>query len=201
MIDLDQHHLALPVCSLMEYIAQNVTKSVILVTKARIIKAVALVELGYINQAYMIYKRILDSKDLPKHGARSSEYAGKADGSNYHIDQSDKYHNDLTPEDDKNQPALTLLQKELTPEQVDGLRAYCSPSVVEQLQFLRCAFLIRLGEQENVEDLDKAGLRFQLLQTAEDGLRQSLKQLQTNFEIADLRNKISNEKQKLINTD
>ena len=73
--------------------------------------------------------------------------------------------------------------------------------MVEQLQFLRCAFLVRLGEQENVEDLEKAGLRAQLLQTAEDGLRQSLKQLQTNYEVADLQGKISNEKQKLINTD
>lgn len=73
--------------------------------------------------------------------------------------------------------------------------------MVEQLQFLRCAFLVRLGEQENVENLDKAGLRAQLLQAAEDGLRQSLKQLQTNFEVADLQNKISNERRKLINTD
>jgi hypothetical protein len=86
LIDLDQHHLALPVCSLMEYVAQNVARSAILVTKARIIKAVALVELGYINEAYMIYKRILDGKDLPKHGSRASEYAGRADGANYHID-------------------------------------------------------------------------------------------------------------------
>ena len=70
----------------MEYIAQNVAKSAVLVTKARIIKAVALVELGYINEAYMIYKRILGGKDLPKHGARASEWASKADGSNYHID-------------------------------------------------------------------------------------------------------------------
>ena len=73
--------------------------------------------------------------------------------------------------------------------------------MIEQLQFLRCAFLARLGEQENVEDLEKAGLRSQLLQAAEDGLRQSLKQLATNFEVADLQNKISNEKLRLINND
>lgn len=52
-----------------------------------------------------------------------------------------------------------------------------------------------------MEDLEKASLRAQLLQSAEDGLRQSLKQLATNFEVADLQNKISNEKLKLINTD
>ena len=102
LIDLDQHHLSMPVCSLMEYIAQNVAKSTILVTKARVTKATALVELGYINEAFMIYKRILEAKDLPKHGTRASEWASKAGGSSYHIDQTDKYHNNLTPEHDKN---------------------------------------------------------------------------------------------------
>ena len=91
----------------------------------------ALAELGYINEAYMTYKRILEGKDLPKHGSRNSEWASKAGGSNYHIDQTDKYHNDLTPEDDKNQAALGVLQKELSAEQLAGLKASCSPSVIE----------------------------------------------------------------------
>ena len=36
----------------MEYIASDVTKSKILTVKARILKAVALIEIGYINEAY-----------------------------------------------------------------------------------------------------------------------------------------------------
>ena len=57
----------------MEYIAAEVTKSQVLVLKARIIKAIALIEIGYINEAYMIYQRILDCEDLPVHGSRGSE--------------------------------------------------------------------------------------------------------------------------------
>jgi hypothetical protein len=43
---------ALPLASLMEYIASEVTKSKVLTIKARILKAIALVEIGYINEAY-----------------------------------------------------------------------------------------------------------------------------------------------------
>ena len=59
MFDLEQYHQVLPLASLMEYIALNITKSSILVVKARVFKALALTELGYINQAYRSYKKIL----------------------------------------------------------------------------------------------------------------------------------------------
>ena len=93
----------------MEYVAQNVVKSAILVSKARILKAVALVEIGYINQALMVYKRVLEGKDLPKHGARASEVLSRIDGSNFHFVSKDGYRNDLSPEDDHNLAALTFL--------------------------------------------------------------------------------------------
>jgi hypothetical protein len=37
---------------MMEFISSDVTKSKTLVVKARILKAIALVHLGYINQAF-----------------------------------------------------------------------------------------------------------------------------------------------------
>lgn len=60
LLDMDKVEQAIPLCSLMEYIAMFVTKSKVLVTKARIIKATALVETGYINEAYQIYRRVVD---------------------------------------------------------------------------------------------------------------------------------------------
>ena len=87
----------------MEYIAQNITQSAILVTKARVLKTQALIELGHINQGLTLYKRILDGKDLPKHGARSSEVLSRQDGANFHISSAGAYRNDLSPEDDENQ--------------------------------------------------------------------------------------------------
>lgn len=58
----------------MEYLAQDITKSKILTNKARIMKAIALVEIGYINEAYQIFNKILAQKDLPKIGNRESEF-------------------------------------------------------------------------------------------------------------------------------
>ena len=159
----------------MEYVAMYVVKSSILVTKARVFKALALVELGYIDQALKIYKRIMDGRDLPKHGARQSEMLSKADGVNYHYKES--YRNDLSPEADENQSAIQFIQKEIDGEQLSKLKAYCSPTLIEEINFLRCLFMVRLGETENVENLEKSSIRVGLLQHGESSLRNSLRQL------------------------
>ena len=58
--------------------------------------------------------------------------------------------------------------------------------------------MIRLGEPENVENLEKSQLRTTLLQTSEFGLRNVLRQCQVNFEVSDVQEKIRVEKQKTI---
>lgn len=108
-IDLENYAIVLPLASLMEYIAVNVVRSTVLTVKARITKAIALIELGYINEAYFIYKKILAQKDLPQHGKRPSESTNRIDGPNFHLEFDDLYNNDLTPEDPKNLPAITFL--------------------------------------------------------------------------------------------
>ena len=51
LVDEGLFHKALPLAALMEFVASEVTRSKILTVKARLIKASALVELGYINEA------------------------------------------------------------------------------------------------------------------------------------------------------
>ena len=58
----------------MEYVACDVAKSKVLTVKARILKSIALTEIGYINEAYQIYNKVLSQKDLPKIGLRESEF-------------------------------------------------------------------------------------------------------------------------------
>ena len=106
MYDLENYHLVLPLASLMEFIALKVTKSSVLVTKARVIKALALVELGYINEAYRSYKKILMLKNMPKYGNRESEFSERFDGSHFNLAYDDMYYNELSPENEKNQPAI-----------------------------------------------------------------------------------------------
>jgi hypothetical protein len=156
MLDMENYHQVLPVASLMEFIALKVTKSSILVTKARISKALALVELGFVNEAYRSYKKILMLKSLPKTGNRESMYSDRLDGSLFSLPWDDVYYNDLTPEHDKNQPAIQFISKPIDAETLNKLKAFCTPFVVELLQSLRCNLLIRIGEFQNVESLDKA---------------------------------------------
>ena len=58
--------------------------------------------------------------------------------------------------------------------------------------------MVRLGEPENVDNLEKSALRTGLLQMGEAGLRNSLRQLQVNYELAEIQEKIRAEKQKTI---
>ena len=90
----------------MEYIASNVAKSAVLVTKDRVWKATICLNCGHIQEALKIFRRIVEAKDLPKHEARSSEYQSNVDGPNYHMDENPKYFNHLTPENEKNQAAI-----------------------------------------------------------------------------------------------
>lgn len=61
--------------------------------------------------------------------------------------------------------------------------------------------MIRLGEPENVENLDKSALRTGLLQSSEQGLRAILRHCQLNYEIGEIQEKIRTEKQKKIGND
>lgn len=174
MHDLENYHQVLPLASLMEFIANKTTKSSVLVIKARLSKALALTELGYINEAYRIYKKILLFKNMPKYGDRSSEYVERLDGAHFNLAHDDCYFNDLTPEHDKNQPALTFIQKPLEADLLTKVKAVSTPYVVELLQFLRASLLTRICEHQNVENLDKAQNRTNVLKAAEDILRASL---------------------------
>jgi hypothetical protein len=103
LIDMERFDQAVPLCALMEYVAQIVTKSKVLSTKARITKAIALVETGYINEAYQIFRRVIELRDLPKHGTKESLVSSRNDGNNFYFDrETSVYFNELTPDHEKN---------------------------------------------------------------------------------------------------
>jgi hypothetical protein len=52
LIDSDMFEKALPVASLLEYLSSDICRSKVLTAKARLLKAIALTEIGYINEAY-----------------------------------------------------------------------------------------------------------------------------------------------------
>ena len=184
LIDQGLFHKALPLAALMEYIAADVARSKVLAVKARLLKASALVELGYINEGLQIYNRILSMKDLPDYGARGSEHSAKQRGKNFQFPSDQVYRNDLSPEADENQAVLKALLEAISEDTEQKLKKFCSPYIIESLQYLRALFLVRLGETENVENADKAELRQQLLKTAEELMRGSLRRIQFAEEVS-----------------
>jgi len=102
LIDECLFHKALPLAALMEYVASDITRSKILTVKARLLKASSLLELGYVNEAFQVYRRILSLKDLPDFGSKHSEHSMKHDGPNFQYSSESGYRNDLTPEADEN---------------------------------------------------------------------------------------------------
>lgn len=107
LIDADLHDKALPLASLMEYIAYDIAKSRVLTVKARALKALCLGEIGYLNEAYQLYSRLLSVKDLPKSAStRESDYTVKKEGKNFYFPYQQRYHNHLPPEHEKNQEAI-----------------------------------------------------------------------------------------------
>jgi len=187
LIDQGLFHKALPLAALMEYIAADVTRSKILTVKARLLKASALVELGYINEGLQIYNRILSMKDLPDYGARHSEHSAKQDGKNFQFASDQIYRNDLSPEADENQAALKSLLEAVPDDTEQKLMEFSSPFIIESLHYLRALFLVRIGETENVDVLDKAELRQNLLKTAEDLMRGSLRRIQFAEEVSHIK--------------
>ena len=90
----------------MEYLAFDIARSKVLTVKARLLKAIALTEIGYVNEAYQLYNRVLSMKDLPKHGSRESELTQKKEGKNFFFPYQQRYHNNLPPEHEKNTEAI-----------------------------------------------------------------------------------------------
>ena len=111
LIYRDLHEKALPLASLMEYFSCDITKSKVLTVKARLLKIIALIEIGYLNEAYQLYTRVLAQKDLLKPATRDSVYMNKKEGKNFFFPQSQKYYNNLSQEHEKNAEAISNISK------------------------------------------------------------------------------------------
>lgn len=81
--------------------------------------------------------------------------------------------------------------KPLDAPKLEQLKAYCSADVYEMVHYCRAVFLLRVGESENVEALDKAELRVQILKAAEEQLRANLVKFALNFEVQSLQNQLT----------
>lgn len=183
----------------MEYLAADVTRSKVLTVKARLLRAVALVELGYINEAFLVYRRILLLKDLPEHGLPNSDYSQKLHGKNFHFDADSGYFNDLPPTDEKNAAAVKLMLDPISEDLEANLQKFLSPYLVEMLKFVRVLLCVRTNLTENPEGAPES--RATALKTAEDSLRAILRKLQYQEEVAHLQTALELAKKREVDPD
>ena len=59
LIDMDMPERSVPMLTFMEYVAVEVAQSRVLTVKARALKAIALVEIGYLNESMQLLWKIL----------------------------------------------------------------------------------------------------------------------------------------------
>lgn len=93
---------------------------------------------------------------------------------------------------------MKVIQEHISDDVEHSLMKFCSPYLIESLQYLRSLLLVRLGQTENVENQEKAELRATLLRTAEESLRGSLKRVQFAEEVAHVRLELFSQETKVV---
>jgi tetratricopeptide (TPR) repeat protein len=132
LIDQEEYAKCLPLTALMDYVAADVTRSKVLTVKARLLHTIALAEIGYIDEAQALYRRVLELKDLPEHGNFAmSAYSQKQDGKNFEFSASTGYKNDEPPTSESNVAAIKRLLEPIGAESKAKLEEFLSPYLVE----------------------------------------------------------------------
>ena len=112
LISYNNYENCLPMLCLAEYLACDVCKNINYALFSRILKVVCLAELGYINEAFMNYYKIMRKYDLPQlFNSGYKIYSTGKYANLTHNEDKINYFNNLPPEDDKNISALNTIIK------------------------------------------------------------------------------------------
>ena len=77
--------------------------------RSKILKSIAISNLGYLNNAYQLLIKVVQLKDLPTTFQKVSEFVKKNSGDNWFSDANSFYHCDLLPGDPKNGGAINAI--------------------------------------------------------------------------------------------
>lgn len=116
LLDYGFYERVLPCATLMNYVATDVVKTIPYMIKAKILKGIALCNLGYISQSLTCFYQIIENKDQVINVINPSEYLKQTKGSSFSFkDPVYSYRNDLTPEAEENVQSIEhLLEVELS---------------------------------------------------------------------------------------
>ena len=147
LISYNDFENCLPMLCLAEYLACDICKDINYTLFSRILKIVCLAELGYINEAFMNYYKILRKFDLPQlldSGYKvysTGKYANLA-----HNEDKVNFFNNLPPEDDKNINGFNMFLK-LNID--DELKLMLGPNLYYYLQYAKLVIIFKVCNKEN----------------------------------------------------
>ena len=132
---------------LAEYLACDKCKNINYTLFSRILKIICLAEIGYINEAFMNYYKIIKKYDLPQ--ILSSGYKVYSTGKYANLAHNEdkvNYFNNLPPDDEKNINALNTLIK-LTID--NDLKSFLGPNLYYYLQYSKLIILFKVTNKDN----------------------------------------------------
>ena len=147
LISYNNYENCLPMLCLAEYLACDICKNINYTLFSRILKVICLAELGYINEAFMNYYKIMRKFDLPQ--LLNSGYKIYSTGKYANLTHNEdkiNYFNNLPPEDEKNIAALNTILK-LTVD--DELKSFLGANLYYYLQYSKLLILFKACNKDN----------------------------------------------------
>ena len=147
LISYNNYEECLPMLCLAEYLACDVCKNINYTLFSRILKIICLAEIGYINEAFMNYYKIIRKFDLPQliNTGYRAYFTGKYANLTHNEDKVN-YYNNLPPDDEKNINALNTLVK-LTVD--NELKTFLGPNLYYYLQYAKLVILFKITNKDN----------------------------------------------------
>ena len=147
LISYNKFEECLPMLCLAEYLACDKCKNINYTLFSRILKIICLAEIGYINEAFMNYYKIIKKYDLPQIlSSGYKEYSTGKYANLTHNEDKVNYFNNLPPDDEKNINALNTLIK-LTID--NDLKSFLGPNLYYYLQYSKLIILFKVTNKDN----------------------------------------------------
>lgn len=185
LISYNDYELVLPVLALAEHIACDVIKSTNYLMKIRILKTIALAELGLISEAMLSFVKILKKVDLPNLYNQNSLYFEKTNGKFANIQKEIRFLNHLTPDNQKNVDTITSFFKLGTGD--FELKYLLQANLHSELIYARSLIIFKIFEKENylnyLEIKPDIAFRLENLSRIEKEIREVIVQLAVSEEI------------------
>ena len=187
LLDYGLYERILPCATLMNYVATDVVKTIPYMVKAKVLKGIALCNLGYISQSLTCFYQIIEDKDQVINVINPSEYLRQSKGSSFSFkDPVYSYRNDLPPEAEENVQSIEHLI-EVEPKLCESLNI--SPLLESLVVFLKNAIILAtLKDPFDISETED--MRNKYFSTAEEGFKKAIECITNEEEVVKLKTKI-----------